>query len=353
MTTAWPGLIQRYRAYLPVTDQTPVVTLREGNTPLIPAEYLQKKIGRGVQVWLKFDGLNPTGSFKDRGMTVAVSKAKEAGSKAIVCASTGNTSAAAAAYGRRAGLRVFVVIPDGYVSKGKLAQALIYGAEVIAIQGNFDQAFALVREVAAKHPITLVNSVNPFRLHGQKTAAFEVCEQLGEAPDWLCIPVGNAGNLTAYWMGFEEFYAQHLIPRRPRMMGFEAAGAAALIHGTVTPIAHPETFATAIRIGNPASGSLALEAAQQSGGTIRAVTDAEILGAYRFLARHEGVFCEPASASSVAGLLKYHQEIPEGAKIVCVLTGNGLKDPDSAVKGFNLKPAVVPTFAAVGKAMGF
>ncbi len=350
----WPGLLTVYQDYLPITAATPIVTLREGNTPLIQAPYLEKLIGRGVKVWLKFDGLNPTGSFKDRGMTMAVSKAKEAGSQAIVCASTGNTSAAAAAYGSRAGMRVFVLVPDGYVALGKLAQALIYGAEVIAIEGNFDQAFALVRQVADQYPITLVNSVNRYRLEGQKTAAFEVCEQLGTAPDWLCIPVGNAGNITAYWMGFSQFYQKNLIPHRPRLMGFEAAGAAALIHGKVIPIANPETIATAIRIGNPASGVMAIGAARQSGGVIQAVTDEQILDAYRLLARREGVFCEPASASSVAGLLQCQDQLPEGAQVVCVLTGNGLKDPDTALKGFGLKQGTVaPNLGAVAQAMGF
>nr|WP_218081494.1 threonine synthase [Anthocerotibacter panamensis] len=351
---AWPGLIATYRDYLPVNEATPVVTLREGNTPLIEALHLSRLIGRSARIWLKFDGLNPTGSFKDRGMTMAVSKAKEAGSEAIVCASTGNTSAAAAAYGGRGGLKVFVLVPDGYVALGKLAQALIYGAEVIPIQGNFDQAFALVRQVADQYPVTLVNSVNRYRLEGQKTAAFEVCEQLGEAPDWLCIPVGNAGNLTAYWMGFSQFYQKGLVRKRPRMMGFEAAGAAALIHGKVIPIPNPETIATAIRIGNPASGVMAVASARQSGGTIDAVTDQEILEAYHLLARHEGVFCEPASASSVAGLLKCHDQIPEGANIVCVLTGNGLKDPDTALKGCTLRhSAIAPTLEAIAMAMGF
>ncbi len=351
---AWPGLLTAYRPYLPLTDATPIVTLREGNTPLIPAEFLSKIIGRSVRVWLKFDGLNPTGSFKDRGMTMAVSKALEAGAKAILCASTGNTSAAAAAYGARAGLKVFVLIPDGYVALGKLAQALCYGAEVISVAGNFDQAFTLVRQIADQYPVTLVNSVNRYRLEGQKTAAFEVCDQLGTAPDWLCIPVGNAGNLTAYWMGFCQYWQNKIIAKRPQMMGFEAAGAAALIHGTVIPIAQPETVATAIRIGNPASGVMAIGAAKASGGTIDAVTDEEILAAYDLLARREGVFCEPASASSVAGLLKYKDRVPEGAHIVCVLTGNGLKDPDTALKRQDLaQRAVVPHLDAVAHAMGF
>ncbi|WP_287127582.1 threonine synthase [Candidatus Cyanaurora vandensis] len=354
LVSPWPGLLTAYRDFLPISERTPIVTLHEGNTPLIPADYLSQQIGRGVKVWLKFDGLNPTGSFKDRGMTMAVSKAKEEGSEAIVCASTGNTSAAAAAYGGRAGLRVFVLVPAGYVALGKLAQALIYGAEVIAVEGNFDQAFALVRQVAEQYPITLVNSVNRYRLEGQKTAAFEVCEQLGQAPDWLCIPVGNAGNLTAYWMGFSEYLQKGYIRQRPRMLGFEAAGAAALIHGRITPIARPETIATAIRIGNPASGVMAIAAAKQSGGKIDCVSDDEILHAYRLLARHEGIFCEPASASSVAGLLKHQAEIPEASQIVCVLTGSGLKDPDTALRGRDLQQsAIAPELGAVAKAMGF
>lgn len=349
----WKGLIETYRAYLPVTENTPVVTLLEGNTPLIPAPAIANQIGKQVQVWVKYDGLNPTGSFKDRGMTMAVSKAKEEGSKAVICASTGNTSAAAAAYAKRAGLKAFVIIPEGYVALGKLAQALLYGAEVLAIKGNFDQALAIVREVSEKYPVTLVNSVNPYRLQGQKTAAFEVVDALGDAPDWLCIPVGNAGNITAYWMGFCEYHQEQKCSQLPKMMGFQAAGAAPIIAGH--PIEHPETLATAIRIGNPASWDRAVAAQQASGGQFQAVTDEEILHAYRLLASEEGVFCEPASAASVAGLLKIKDQVPEGAKIVCVLTGNGLKDPDTAINHSHnpCHQGIEADLKAVAAAMGF
>jgi threonine synthase len=320
----WPGLIEGYRRWLPV------VTLREGATPLIPAPAIAERIGRGVKVFLKYDGLNPTGSFKDRGMTMAISKAKEAGSEAVICASTGNTSAAAAAYARRGGMRAFVLIPDGYVAQGKLAQALLYGAEVIAIQGNFDRALAIVRDVAERYPITLVNSVNPYRLQGQKTAAFEVVDALGDAPDWLCIPVGNAGNITAYWMGFNEYRDAGHSRTLPRMMGFQAAGSAPLVLGHT--VEQPDTIATAIRIGNPVNRDNALKVQQTSGGAFKAVTDAEIIDAYKLLGSREGVFCEPASAASVAGLLQQRQEVPSGATVVCVLTGNGLKDPTTAIE---------------------
>ena len=326
----WPGLIEGYRRWLPVSEATPVITLREGATPLIPAPAIAERIGRGVKVFLKYDGLNPTGSFKDRGMTMAISKAKEAGSEAVICASTGNTSAAAAAYARRGGMRAFVLIPDGYVAQGKLAQALLYGAEVIAIQGNFDRALAIVRDVAERYPITLVNSVNPYRLQGQKTAAFEVVDALGDAPDWLCIPVGNAGNITAYWMGFNEYRDAGHSRTLPRMMGFQAAGSAPLVLGHT--VEQPDTIATAIRIGNPVNRDNALKVQQTSGGAFKAVTDAEIIDAYKLLGSREGVFCEPASAASVAGLLQQRQEVPSGATVVCVLTGNGLKDPTTAIE---------------------
>ena len=326
----WPGLIEVYRHYLPVTDATPVVTLNEGNTPLIPVPAIAAQIGRQVQVFVKYDGLNPTGSFKDRGMTLAVSKAKESGSKAVICASTGNTSASAAAYACRGGLKSFVIIPDGYVAMGKLSQALLYGADVIAIQGNFDQALEIVRKMSESYPVTLVNSVNPYRLEGQKTGAFEVVDALGTAPDWLCIPVGNAGNISAYWMGFCQYHQDHRCDRLPRMMGFQAAGAAPLVQGKV--VKDPDTLATAIRIGNPASWDKAIAAQRDSQGSFTAVTDAEILAAYKLLAVQEGVFCEPASAASVAGLLKHQDQVPTGATVVCVLTGNGLKDPEIAIK---------------------
>ncbi|MCS7030668.1 MAG: threonine synthase [Gloeomargarita sp. SKYG116] len=349
----WRGLIHGYREYLPVTERTPVVTLYEGNTPLIPVPRISSYLGKkDVQVWVKFDGLNPTGSFKDRGMTVAISKAKEQGSQAVICASTGNTSASAAAYARRAGMKAFVLIPDGYVALGKLAQALMYGAQVLAIQGNFDQALALVRELAEHYPITLVNSLNPYRLEGQKTAAFEVVDQLGRAPDWLCIPVGNAGNITAYWMGFCQYLQHGKCQTLPRMFGFQAAGAAPLVRGT--PIEHPETIATAIRIGNPVNWHSALAVRDASQGGFYAVSDQEILQAYHLLAREEGIFCEPASAASVAGLFHLQDQIPEGATIVCVLTGNGLKDPDNALHSdaHHLTQGIPPERAALAQAMG-
>lgn len=325
----WNGLINTYRDYLPVSDRTPVITLNEGNTPLIPAPAIAARMGKRVDVYIKYDGLNPTGSFKDRGMTMAVSKAKEDGAEAVICASTGNTSAAAAAYAARGGMRAYVVVPDGYIALGKLAQALLYGAEVLAIQGNFDDALSMVRQLSETKPVTLVNSVNPYRLEGQKTGAFELVDVLGDAPDWLCIPVGNAGNITAYWMGFCEYHQQKRCQKLPKMMGFQAAGASPLVHGQ--PVAAPETLATAIRIGNPASWDKAIAVQEASQGAFNAVTDDEILEAYRILAREEGVFCEPASAASVAGLLKVRDQVPEGATIVCVLTGNGLKDPTSAI----------------------
>jgi threonine synthase len=351
--TAWRGLIEEYRQYLPVTDSTPVVTLREGNTPLIPVPTIAAEIGRGVQVYVKYDGLNPTGSFKDRGMTMAITKAKEAGAEAVICASTGNTSAAAAAYARRGGMRAFVLIPDGYVALGKLAQALLYGAEVLAIKGNFDRALEIVKEMSEKHPVTLVNSLNPYRLQGQKTAAFEVTDGLGDAPDWLCIPVGNAGNISAYWMGFNEYFQEGRCTKLPRMMGFQAAGSAPLVSGSV--VSHPETLATAIRIGNPANWEKAIDVQAKSGGTYSAVTDEEILAAYQKLGGNEGIFCEPASAASVAGLLKVKDQVPEGATVVCVLTGNGLKDPDTAIKHSNSKfhQGLDADIATVAKVMGF
>nr|WP_199306782.1 threonine synthase [Anabaena sphaerica] len=349
----WPGLIEAYREYLPVTESTPVVTLLEGNTPLIPVPAIAERIGKQVKVFVKYDGLNPTGSFKDRGMTMAITKAKEAGAKAVICASTGNTSAAAAAYAQRGGMKPFVLIPDGYVALGKLAQALLYGAEVLAIKGNFDRALEIVREMAEHYPITLVNSVNPYRLEGQKTGAFEVVDALGNAPDWLCIPVGNAGNITAYWMGFCQYHQDRKCDRLPKMMGFQAAGAAPLVYGQ--PVAHPETLATAIRIGNPASWDKAIAAQTASQGCFNAVTDEEILDAYRLLASSEGIFCEPASAASVAGLLKVKDQVPTGATVVCVLTGNGLKDPDTAIKHSHaqFKQGIPAELKAVAEAMGF
>ncbi len=323
----YKGLIDKYAKYLPVSEKTPIVTLNEGNTPLIKSENLARKIGLDADIYLKFEGLNPTGSFKDRGMTMAVSKAKEEGSDAIICASTGNTSASAAAYGAKGGLKTYVLIPDGYIALGKLSQAMMYGAEIIAIQGNFDRALEITREIADKYPVTLVNSLNPYRIEGQKTAAFEICEALNGAPDYHFIPVGNAGNITAYWKGYTEFKAA------PKMMGFEAAGSAAIVQGR--PIENPETLATAIRIGNPASWKQAEAARDESGGMIDAVTDDEIVAAYKLLASTEGILAEPASAASVAGLIKVKSQITPGSKIVCTLTGNGLKDPDNAIKFAN------------------
>ena len=329
----YEGLINKYRQYLPVSNSTPVVTLNEGNTPLIKADNLAKKIGLDAEIYLKFEGCNPTGSFKDRGMTMAVTKAKESGSGAIICASTGNTSASAAAYGAKAGLKTFVLIPDGYIALGKLSQAMMYGAEIIAIQGNFDRALEVVREIAEKYPITLVNSVNPYRIEGQKTGAFEICEALGQAPDYHFIPVGNAGNITAYWKGYKEFYDLGKISAKPKMMGFEAEGAAAIVKGE--RIMNPETLATAIRIGNPASWEKAEAARDESNGMINFVTDDEIVKAYKLIASTEGILAEPASAASVAGLIKVKNQVKEGSKIVCILTGNGLKDPDNAIKYSN------------------
>lgn len=332
--THYIGLINKYREYLPVSDKTPVITLNEGNTPLIKADNLAKKIGLSsiqAEIYLKFEGANPTGSFKDRGMTMAVSKAAEEGSNAIICASTGNTSAAAAAYGAKAGMRCFVLIPDGYIALGKLSQAMMYGAEIIAIQGNFDQALEVVREVSEKYPVTLVNSVNPYRIEGQKTGAFEICDSIG-VPDYHFIPVGNAGNITAYWKGYKEYNSLGKISKLPKMMGYEATGSAAIVRGE--RILCPETIATAIRIGNPASWKQAEAARDESKGTIDCVTDEEIIEAYKLIASNEGILCEPASAASVAGLIKSNKMglVEKGTKIVCILTGNGLKDPDSAIK---------------------
>ena len=328
----YEGLINKYRQYLPVTDSTPVVTLNEGNTPLIKADNLAKKIGLDAEIYLKFEGCNPTGSFKDRGMTMAVTKAKEEGANAIICASTGNTSASAAAYGAKAGIKTFVLIPDGYIALGKLSQAMMYGAEIVAIQGNFDRALECVREISQKYPITLVNSVNPYRIEGQKTGAFEICDALGKAPDYHFIPVGNAGNITAYWKGYKEYKSSGVINTLPKMMGFEAEGSAAIVRGE--RILKPETIATAIRIGNPASWKQAEAARDESCGKIGCVTDEKIVEAYKLLASTEGILCEPASAASVAGLIQAYNSglVESGKDVVCILTGNGLKDPDNAIK---------------------
>ena len=322
------GVIESYREHLPLEPGTSPVTLGEGCTPLIPAGWLSRELG--CDVYLKYEAANPTGSFKDRGMTMAITKAAEEGATAVICASTGNTSASAAAYAARAGMRCVVLIPEGKIALGKLSQALMHGAEVVAIEGNFDLALDYVKEISSRHPITLVNSVNPYRIEGQKTAAFEIVDRMGEAPAMLCIPVGNAGNITSYWKGFREYEAQGVAQRLPVMWGFQAEGANPLVRGEMVP--NPETVATAIRIGNPARGEEALAAARDSGGMIRDVTDDEILAAQRLLAAKEGVFCEPASAASIAGLLKYRDMgIPVGDTVVAVLTGHGLKDPQTAI----------------------
>jgi len=337
----WRGVIRKYRDFLPVGEDQWIVSLNEGWTPLIKTRRLREVLRREIDVYLKYEGLNPTGSFKDRGMTVAVSKALEEGSKAVICASTGNTSASAAAYAARAGIRAYVLIPEGKIALGKLSQAMLHGAEVIQIQGNFDEALSIVREITEEYPITLVNSLNPYRIEGQKTAAFEVCDQLGEAPTHHFLPVGNAGNITAYWKGYKEYREGGRIGVLPKMMGFQAAGAAPIVRGHV--VAKPETVATAIRIGNPASWRQAERARDESGGVIDMVSDEEILEAYRSLARLEGVFGEPASAASVAGLIKMAEKgiVKSGDRIVCTITGHGLKDPDSAI-GISPKPVSIP-----------
>jgi threonine synthase len=354
LTAPRPRLVERYRRFLPVTEATPPLTLGEGFTPLVRADRLGAALGL-ANLYLKVEGGNPTGSFKDRGMVLAVAKAAEAGAQAIVCASTGNTSASAAAYGAAAGMEVIVVLPKGQIAVGKLLQALVAGARVVAIDGNFDQALAIVRALAEQgdHPVTLVNSVNPFRLEGQKTAAFEVCDDLGRAPDVLAIPVGNAGNISAYWAGFREYEAAGIVGSTPRMWGFQAAGAAPLVVGH--RIEHPETVATAIRIGDPASWTMAIEARDASGGRITAVTDDEILAAYRALARYEGIFCEPASAASVAGVTKAAAaaELDPDAAVVCVLTGHGLKDPTTAERQVPPFLEADPTLGSVAVALGW
>jgi len=327
----WRGVIDAYRDRLPVTDATPNITLYEGNTPLLPAPVLSERTG--CRVFLKVEGLNPTGSFKDRGMTMAISHAAHEGAEAVICASTGNTSASAAAYAARAGMLCVVLVPRGKIALGKLAQALVHGARLLQVEGNFDDCLGLASKIAMDYPVSLVNSVNTYRVEGQKTAAFEIVDALGDAPDIHCLPVGNAGNITAYWQGYVEYAADGIASTRPRMFGFQAAGAAPIVLGRV--VDEPSTIATAIRIGNPASWTKAERARDQSGGRIDAVTDREILAAYRLLARQEAVFVEPASAASVAGLLKSHTAglIEPGQRIVCSLTGNGLKDPDWAISG--------------------
>lgn len=342
------GLLQSYNKYLPITSGTPPLSLGEGDTPLVAAPALSEKTG--AQIFLKLEGCNPTGSFKDRGMVVAVAKAVEEKARAVICASTGNTAASAAAYSARAGLTCAVVIPSGKIALGKLSQALVHHARVLPIEGNFDRALKLVRELAEQGSITLVNSVNPYRIEGQKTGAFEIVDALGDAPDILALPVGNAGNITAYWRGFTEYRRAGKASQLPKMYGFQAAGAAPIVNGA--PVEDPHTIATAIRIGNPASWRGAVAARDESGGLIAAVTDDEILAAYRFLAEREGVFCEPASAAGVAGILKLAQERRlHGERIVCVLTGNGLKDPDTAIAQAQLPPALPATMDALTKAL--
>jgi threonine synthase len=347
VSPGWPGLIEAYRSRLPVSDATPVVTLQEGATPLLPAPELSRRTG--CEVFLKVEGANPTGSFKDRGMTMAISKAVEEGSKAVICASTGNTSASAAAYAARAGLTCAVLVPQGKIAMGKLAQALVHGAQLLQVEGNFDDCLALASKLAIDYPVSLVNSVNQFRIEGQKTASFEIVDVLGDAPDIHCLPVGNAGNITAYWQGYREYAADGIASRTPRMWGFQAAGAAPIVTGQV--VENPSTIATAIRIGNPASWTKALAARDDSGGRIDAVTDRAILAAYRLLARSVAVFVEPASAASVAGLLQVAEagELEPGQRIVCTVTGNGLKDPEWAISGAPA-PVTIPVDAAAAAA---
>ena len=348
------GIIERYRSWLPVSDTTPIVTLCEGATPLVPLSRLARAISPLLTLYAKYEGLNPTASFKDRGMTMAVTKALEAGQKTVMCASTGNTSASAAAYAARAGMGCYVLIPEGKIALGKLSQALIHGARVIAVQGNFDEALCLVREICASHPIALVNSVNPYRLDGQKTAAFEIVDDLGDAPDFHALPVGNAGNITAYWNGFREYHAAGKSAKLPRMLGFQAAGAAPLVLGA--PVAMPETVATAIRIGNPAGWAGAVTARDESGGLIESVTDAEILEAYGMVAALEGLFAEPACGAPIAGLRKLAARgyFTEPATVTVTLTGHGLKDPDTALAQSASPPQPIPALReAVLNLMGY
>lgn len=335
---AWQGLLKEYTEYLPVNENTPMISLHEGNTPLIKLEKISEKYG--IEAYAKIEGINPTGSFKDRGMVMAIAKAIEDGAKTVICASTGNTSASASAYAARAGLRSIIIIPEGKIAQGKLAQAVMYGAEIYSIKGNFDDALRIVRQLAEHDEITLVNSVNPYRIEGQKTAAFEVCDVLGQAPNYLFIPVGNAGNITAYWKGFKEYH-QSKQTGLPKMMGYEASGAAAIVHDRI--FENPETVGTAIRIGNPASWKQAVAARDESDGTIDEINDQQMIAAYQWLAENEGIFAEPASNSSIAGLFKALEqgEVEKGSKVVCVLTGNGLKDPDTAIEYSDVKPTVL------------
>ncbi len=347
---AWRGVIEEYREWMPVSPATPVVTLNEGGTPLVRANVVSELTG--CDVYLKVEGTNPTGSFKDRGMTVAISKAAEEGSRAVICASTGNTSASAAAYAVRAGMVCAVLIPDGKIALGKMSQALAHGARILQVSGNFDDCLHLARDLAENYPVALVNSVNPARLAGQKSAAFEIVDVFGDAPDLHVLPVGNAGNISAYWMGYTEYEKAGLSTHRPRMYGFQAAGAAPFVSGA--PVANPQTIATAIRIGNPASWDLALAARDESGGLIEAVTDRQILAAYRLLAAREGVFVEPASAAGVAGLLKLAEDgrLAAGQRIAVTVTGNGLKDPDWAINGAPTPPKIPVDASAAADVLG-
>lgn len=349
----WEGVIRQYREYLPVTDETPIITLKEGNTPLLKANNLSEAMGGRLEIHLKYEGMNPTGSFKDRGMTMAVSKAVEDGSKAVMCASTGNTSAAAAAYSAQARLDCVVLVPEGSIALGKLSQALMHGAKVVPIQGNFDDALRLVRNITKNYPITLVNSLNPYRIEGQKTGAFEICDALGRVPDYNAIPVGNAGNITAYWKGYKEYKSAGIIEAMPKMIGFQAEGAAPIVGGKA--LKNPQTIATAIKIGNPASWKRAEAARDESGGLIDIVTDDEIIEAYKMLAQLEGVFVEPASAASVAGVIKLNKTgyFRKGDCIVCILTGHGLKDPDRAIATVKPPKSVPAMEEAVVELLGY
>lgn len=354
---SYQGVIERYKQYLPVDKNTPIVSLLEGNTPLVYSPKISRFLGKNFKVYLKYEGLNPTGSFKDRGMTLAITKAKENNAKAVICASTGNTSASAAAYAARANLKCIVVIPEGAIALGKLAQALIHNAKVVAIRGNFDDALSIVRELSLNYCLELVNSINPYRIEGQKTASFEICDYLGIAPTFHLLPVGNAGNITAYWKGYKEYYVYHKIKHLPRMYGFQAKGSAPIVKGY--PIKKPKTIATAIKIGNPASWMSAVQAKEESFGEIKAVSDKEIIHAYKYLAREEGIFVEPASAASIAGLFmlkknNFFNNISKNNEnvIVCTLTGHGLKDPQLAVKSIKNPPVVDARIEMVAKAAG-
>ena len=348
----WDGVIKEFRKFLPEIDDDCIVTLREGNTPLIEAVNLKDIFG-AIRVLLKYEGLNPTGSFKDRGMTLAVSKAKEEGARAVLCASTGNTSASCAAYASKAGLKAYVLVPEGSIALGKLSQAIMHGAVVLQIRGSFDEALSIVKEISKNYPVKMVNSINPYRIEGQKTAAFEVCEHLGYAPTYHFLPVGNAGNITAYWQGYREYESYGIISSLPKMMGFQAEGAAPIVLGH--PVDNPQTVASAIRIGSPASWQGALKARDESGGVIETVTDEEILESYRLLASREGIFCEPASAASLAGAIRMKKEgvLSDGDTIVCTLTGHGLKDPDTAIRTSPKPLQVEPDIKKILKIMGF